>query len=78
VLNTRNSAVNARDLPHNLALAKKNRPGRCRAGLPCETSRAPKALPLTAGWLAPPSIFLSLRFSEFASGPSELRRSVVD
>ena len=33
---------------------KKNRPGQCRAGLPCETSRALKAWPLTAGFGSPP------------------------
>ena len=31
-----------------------------RAGLPCETSRAPKAWPLTAGSARPPILFLSL------------------
>ncbi len=52
-----------------MARAKKNRPGHRRAGLPCETSRAPKAWPLQRASARPPILFLS-RSSR--SDPSKL------
>ena len=51
---------------------KKNRPGRCRAGLPCETSRAPKAWPFIAGFGSPPPSCCLDFFG--APDPSKLRR----
>ena len=48
-------ARDRRDAGAARLLARKKEPARMdRAGLPCETSRAPKAWPLTAGFGSPP------------------------
>ena len=57
------SCRDRRDTGEARLLAHKKEPARMdRAGLPCETSRAPKAWPLTAGFGSPPIVFLSLTF----------------
>ena len=49
------SCRDRRDTGEARLLARKKEPARMdRAGLPCETSRAPKAWPLTAGFGSPP------------------------
>jgi hypothetical protein len=58
---SRQSNARSRASVSDACWAKKNRPGHRRAGLPCETSRAPKAWPLQRASARPPILFLSFR-----------------